>query len=125
VSSRIGASGSMVAYAERRRLEGRNEQCAGTTTVKPTSDSWNRGGLQFGQAWRTEPDVGRVAHGVAAGMDRLRCIGNGQVPGVAAMAWRILSMPNAAGEVRRNAVTSTGLLGLTGREAVERRKLNQ
>jgi DNA (cytosine-5)-methyltransferase 1 len=45
--------------------------------------------------WATEPDVGRVAHGVAARVDRLRCIGNGQVPGVAAMAWRILSMHNA------------------------------
>jgi len=41
--------------------------------------------------WATEPDVGRVAHGVAARVDRLRCIGNGQVPAVAALAWRILS----------------------------------
>jgi len=28
-------------------------------------------------------------------VDRLRCTGNGQVPGVAAMAWRILSMHNS------------------------------
>lgn len=41
--------------------------------------------------WATEPDVGRVAHGVAARVDRLRCIGNGQVPAVAALAWRILT----------------------------------
>ena len=41
--------------------------------------------------WGTEPDVGRVAHGVAARVDRLRAIGNGQVPAVAALAWRILS----------------------------------
>jgi len=40
--------------------------------------------------WQTEPDVGRVADGVAARMDRLRCIGNGQVPSVAALAWRTL-----------------------------------
>jgi DNA (cytosine-5)-methyltransferase 1 len=45
--------------------------------------------------WESEPDVGRVAHGVAARVDRLRCTGNGQVPGVAAMAWRILSMHNS------------------------------
>jgi len=31
-----------------------------------------------------------VAHGVAARMDRLRCIGNGQVPAVAALAWHTL-----------------------------------
>ena len=41
--------------------------------------------------WDTEPDVGRVANGVARGVDRLRAIGNGQVPAVAALAWRMLS----------------------------------
>ena len=40
--------------------------------------------------WATEPELGRVAHGVAARVDRLRCLGNGQVPAVAATAWRIL-----------------------------------
>jgi hypothetical protein len=28
---------------------------------------------------------------VAAGVDRLKAIGNGQVPGVAATAWRLLN----------------------------------
>ena len=41
--------------------------------------------------WKTEPNVGRVANGVAARVDRLKAIGNGQVPGVAAKAWRILN----------------------------------
>jgi DNA (cytosine-5)-methyltransferase 1 len=41
--------------------------------------------------WTSEPDVGRVAHGVAARVDRLKAIGNGQVPAVAALAWRILN----------------------------------
>ena len=40
--------------------------------------------------WQAEPDVGRVADGVAARMDRLKAIGNGQVPLCAATAWRIL-----------------------------------
>jgi len=43
--------------------------------------------------WQTEPDVGRVADGVAARVDRLKAIGNGQVPLCAATAWRILSEP--------------------------------
>ena len=30
--------------------------------------------------WQTEPDVGRVAHGVPARVDRLRCLGNAVVP---------------------------------------------
>jgi DNA (cytosine-5)-methyltransferase 1 len=33
--------------------------------------------------WRTEPDVGRVAHGVPARVDRLRGLGNAVVPQVA------------------------------------------
>jgi len=41
--------------------------------------------------WESEPNVGRVADGVAARVDRLRCVGNGQVPAVAAMAWGVLS----------------------------------
>lgn len=47
--------------------------------------------------WRQDPaeapesNVGRMADGVAARVDRLKAIGNGQVPIVAALAWRILS----------------------------------
>ena len=41
--------------------------------------------------WLSEPNVGRVAHGVAARMDRLKSIGNGQVPLCAATAWRYLT----------------------------------
>ena len=41
--------------------------------------------------WESEPDVGRVAHGVADRVDRLKALGNGQVPLQAALAWRILT----------------------------------
>ncbi len=41
--------------------------------------------------WAIEPDVGRVAHGVAARVDRLKAIGNGQVPLCAAKAYKILT----------------------------------
>jgi len=41
--------------------------------------------------WKFEPNVGRVADGVAARVDRLKSIGNGQVPLCAATAWRILT----------------------------------
>jgi DNA (cytosine-5)-methyltransferase 1 len=40
--------------------------------------------------WATEPELGRVAHGVACRVDRLRCIGNGQVPAVVPVAWNLL-----------------------------------
>ena len=51
------------------------------------------GGMPRTAWWATEPDVGRVAHGVAARVDRLKAIGNGQVPAVAALAWNTLSNP--------------------------------
>jgi DNA (cytosine-5)-methyltransferase 1 len=41
--------------------------------------------------WASEPNVGRVADGVAARVDRLKAIGNGQVPAVAATAFRVLN----------------------------------
>jgi len=43
--------------------------------------------------WESEPNVGRVANGVAARMDRLKATGNGQVPLCAATAWSILNAP--------------------------------
>ena len=44
-----------------------------------------------GQWWKAEPNVGRVVDGLAARVDRLKAIGNGQVPLVAATAWETLS----------------------------------
>lgn len=41
--------------------------------------------------WETEPGMGRMADGMAARVDRLKAIGNGQVPQCAARAWRILT----------------------------------
>lgn len=40
--------------------------------------------------WSTEPDVDRVVSRMAYRVDRLRAIGNGQVPAVAAFAWHTL-----------------------------------
>lgn len=41
--------------------------------------------------WLVEPSMGRVAYGLAHRVDRLKAIGNGQVPRVAAEAFTILS----------------------------------
>jgi len=40
--------------------------------------------------WQTEPPVGRVVDGLAHRVDRLRALGNGQVPMAAATAWHYL-----------------------------------
>jgi hypothetical protein len=55
---------------------------------------WQQPTKQFADGpswWQVEPRLDRVAHGVAARMDRLKAIGNGQVPLCAATAWRILN----------------------------------
>ncbi len=41
--------------------------------------------------WQCEPYVGRVAHGVANRVDRLKAAGNGQVSAVVPLAWRLLT----------------------------------
>lgn len=48
--------------------------------------------------WQAEPPVGRVVDGVAAGAhgrwsERIKCLGNGQVPLCAAVAWKVLGGP--------------------------------
>ena len=55
----------------------------GKRQARPCGDGLGR--------WPTEPDVGRVANGVAYRVDRLKAIGNGQVPRVAATAWEVLT----------------------------------
>ena len=40
--------------------------------------------------WQSEPDVGRVAHGVPSRVDRLRCLGNAVVPQVVEVIGRAI-----------------------------------
>jgi DNA (cytosine-5)-methyltransferase 1 len=42
-----------------------------------------RRGSSVGNLWAVEPDVGRVAHGIPARVDRLRALGNALVPQIA------------------------------------------
>ena len=60
--------------------------------------SWERpnkrtSGFLSPSAWVEAAKTGGfgVTHGMADWMDRIRCIGNGQVPAVAALAWEILN----------------------------------
>jgi len=67
---------------------GREEQC-GTISNAQKHETPERGGW-----WATESGVVRMAYGVASRVDRIKALGNGQVPAVAAMAWRILNNEN-------------------------------
>lgn len=46
--------------------------------------------LADGRCWAAEPDVGRVAHGIPARVDRLKCLGNAVVPQQAYQIFRAL-----------------------------------
>ena len=80
---------SDVAAAENTRDVWRNWELGTTEKEYHHRGSQTNGGRQW---WAIEPALGRVAHGVANRVDRLKAIGNGQVPIVAARAWRILSI---------------------------------
>jgi DNA (cytosine-5)-methyltransferase 1 len=62
----------------------------GTPSEGTASEAEHCGGAGGRPWWESEPDVGRVADGVAARVDRLRCLGNGQVPAVVRLAWNLL-----------------------------------
>ena len=106
-----------LAYSKLTRLEGQRGQpgqqeiakLGDASTLADTSDCGNvRGQRGMGVAeeehdnrgsssngcrewWEAEPDVGRVVDGVAFRVDKLKAIGNGQVPLQVAVAFTILA----------------------------------
>jgi len=92
-----GGNGRSEFYGENEQMadaEGKRLQGGGAADdtqgreIKDGSTLLQRG---ISRNWPSEPNVGRVANGVAARVDRLKAIGNGQVPRVAATAFRLLS----------------------------------
>jgi DNA (cytosine-5)-methyltransferase 1 len=106
----------VTAYTQRKGLEGQSDSGkqevswtgSGSPLANPTHSGnvWREWVMGFTQQeynsrgssidgsrewWSAEPSVGRVAHGVAHRVDRLKAIGNGQVPLCAATAWRLLT----------------------------------
>ena len=91
-------SNTNMANSDQERLQGSKWICQDTREIA----KWGKGAhgpiakccpAEYGESnwWDIEPDVGRVADGVAARVDRLKAIGNGQVPLCAATAWRLLN----------------------------------
>ena len=78
-----------VAHAQRFRLHPAENVCLmegqGPGELRPVEPRDNRS-----EWWDVEPGVGLLAHGVARRVDRLKAIGNGQVPLCAAFAWNTL-----------------------------------
>ena len=71
---------------------GASDASAAHGTEKPMGQPGKNAESQRPDWWTTEPELGRVANGVACRVDRLRCIGNGQVPAVVELAWQTLGV---------------------------------
>ncbi len=86
---RVGDMGSEVADSVHQRLEISGDAGgipeAARTRIRPTAAG--------GGWWSAEPGMGRMAHGVAHRTHRIKCLGNGQVPLCAALAWKLLGGP--------------------------------
>ena len=83
----LGNTHSKRSEARMARPEQRQERPAGESFH--TSNQGSR--RQRSNEWfASEPRLDRVAHGVAHRVDRLKAIGNGQVPAVVELAWRTL-----------------------------------
>ncbi len=80
-TSVTGGCGKEISNSYATRLQVRNGSAG---------SAWSLSTFEQCDWWNTEPDVGRVANGVAARVDRLKAIGNGQVPLCAATAFEHL-----------------------------------
>ena len=83
-ADQLGSSGEILAHAN---IAQRKRGSVSSRIYSQYSDSF------CSSWWNAEPELGRVANGVAARVDRLKAIGNGQVSLVAATAWRLLNDP--------------------------------
>ena len=87
-----GAGFQLVSQGEARRgIEGSGER------VDPAARGGDQPGGSAAEWWAVEPDVGRVAHGVPARVDRLRSLGNALVPQIAEwIGHRVMGYEEAA-----------------------------
>jgi DNA (cytosine-5)-methyltransferase 1 len=70
-------SGQMQSDAESGNEAVYDTMCSGCAGDARWGKSWE---LADGRCWAAEPNVGRVAHGIPARVDRLKCLGNAVVP---------------------------------------------
>jgi len=86
-----GSLGEVLAHTLRMwqpQQEGREQDAE--NVGQSSRYSWKDGGRMG--IWNTEPDVGRVAHGIPKRVDRLRGLGNAIVPHVAEVIFRAIDL---------------------------------
>jgi DNA (cytosine-5)-methyltransferase 1 len=83
-----GAGGSPMADSEILGCGQGDQDRGGRSSGTRQAEEWR--GPPVGGWWLTEPDVGRVAHGVPRRVDRLRALGNAVVPQVVEVIGRAI-----------------------------------
>ncbi len=83
--------GKNVAYTESGNVT-RVLSVPGGESRKGSGGETDRGysGDRIGDWWSTEPDVGRVAHGIPSRVDRLKGLGNAIIPQIAEIIGRLI-----------------------------------
>ena len=89
--ARVNGEEEFMAHSSREGLQGSEKaRNNGEDGEKPRNQLLTRlSGIQ-GRIWETEPDVGRVAHGVPARSHRLKCLGNAVVPQIPELIGRAI-----------------------------------
>jgi DNA (cytosine-5)-methyltransferase 1 len=109
---RFAGGGSYVADTASERLEGAKQQRFGKSISERLGDDGQaisnsdsqptqRLTISWGECshWLAEPDVGRVAHGVPARVDRLRSLGNSVVPQIPEIIGRAILAQGGGNEM--------------------------
>ena len=87
-SSGIAGGNQDVTNSMQSGLQGGGEVWQTDNEIGQNAELWRTAAKR--SWWTTEPNVGRVVNGLAGRVDRLKAIGNGQVPLCAATAWELL-----------------------------------
>ena len=98
-SEHEGEQGTCGSQSDGRSEEGRGKGSAGLRNGTRGDEEKHICKTQY---WEVEPDVGRVVDGMAHRVDRLKATGNGQVPAVAAAAFKLLMNPELTHGIASN-----------------------
>lgn len=88
-AGRVERRGSVAVPAEQPSTERSREAVPDANRIRRPQLEWPQE-PELARSWAVEPDVGRVAHGVPARVDRLRGLGNAVVPQVAEHVGRLI-----------------------------------
>jgi DNA (cytosine-5)-methyltransferase 1 len=87
---RLRASSEASVADSDKPVASQERQQRGRQLVRPGGDPKAHSRGRSSSHWLSEPDVGRVAHGVPARVDRLRSLGNAVVPQITEMIGRAI-----------------------------------